>query len=54
VLADDHFVVLHCDQQGWGLDGIDIFLLDDKAKIVEHWNVLQRKPDSAANSNTMF
>lgn len=57
VVAEGDLVVTHSlltlNAADRGTAAVDIFRLED-GKIVEHWDVLQPVPETAANDNTMF
>jgi predicted SnoaL-like aldol condensation-catalyzing enzyme len=56
-IAEGDFVVTHSliktGPDDRGMAAADFFRLED-GKIVEHWDVLQSVPETAANDNTMF
>jgi predicted SnoaL-like aldol condensation-catalyzing enzyme len=58
VFADGDYVILHSHWHGLsdnprGEAVVDIFRLEN-GKLVEHWDVIQSIPETAANNNTMF
>ena len=58
IFADGNYVIVHVHAvRESGTRGnaiIDIFRLDDKGKVVEHWDAVQPIPETAQNDNTMF
>ena len=57
VAIDGDLAFIHVRYLNWAGQehaGVDIFRFDAEGKILEHWDVLQPVPASAANDNTMF
>jgi predicted SnoaL-like aldol condensation-catalyzing enzyme len=58
VFADGDYVILHSHWHGLsesprGEAVVDIYRCEN-GKVVEHWDVIQPIPETAANNNTMF
>jgi predicted SnoaL-like aldol condensation-catalyzing enzyme len=58
IFADGDYVIVHVHavrEPGTRGNAImDIFRLDEKGKVVEHWDAVQPIPEAAQNTNTMF
>jgi predicted SnoaL-like aldol condensation-catalyzing enzyme len=58
VIAQCDLVVTHShltlNPEDRGFAVADIFRVDKRGKVVEHWDVIQPVPETSANDNTMF
>lgn len=57
-VAEGDLVALHTHQIWEDLDEeyitMDFFRFDENGKIVEHWDSIQKIPETSANKNTMY
>lgn len=56
-IAEGDLVALHTHQTWPGNDEyvtMDFFRFDENGKICEHWDSIQKIPESSANPNTMY
>ena len=56
-IAEDDLVALHTHQIWPGQEEyitMDFLRFDKKGKIVEHWDAIQKIPNTAAHKNTMY
>ena len=56
-IAENDLVALHTHQVWPGNEEyvtMDFFRFDVNGKIVEHWDAMQRIPESSSNGNTMY
>jgi predicted SnoaL-like aldol condensation-catalyzing enzyme len=54
VVAEGDLVAVHSNYKTFNMAVVDILRLNDDAKIIEHWDVLQPIPETTASGNDMF
>ena len=54
IIAEGDLVAVHSHFKTWNMAVVDIFRLNDEAKAVEHWDVLQQVTETTASGNDMF